>query len=99
MCRSSVLAFYPWARHGFYPGGSFPHFSFPAGFLRLDIASEVEVKEIVYRMSEILLAAEIAFRRLDRCVSQQELNLTRNSARTSNTLTEQPPHDRARWAR
>ena len=68
-------AFYPWARHGFHRGGSFPRLSFPAGFLRLDIASEVEVKEIVYRMSEILFAAEIAFRRLDRCVSQQELNL------------------------
>ena len=34
-----------------------------------------EGKQIVYRMSEILLAAEIAFRRLDGCVAQQELNL------------------------
>jgi len=29
-----------------------------------------EVKKIVYRMSEILFAAEIAFRRLDGCVAQ-----------------------------
>jgi len=34
-----------------------------------------EIKKIVHRMSEILFAAEIAFRRLDRCMSQQELNL------------------------
>jgi hypothetical protein len=34
-----------------------------------------EVKKIVDRMSEILFAAEIAFRRLDRCMAQQELNL------------------------
>jgi len=34
-----------------------------------------EVKKIVYRMSEILFAAQIAFRRLDGCVAQQELNL------------------------
>ena len=34
-----------------------------------------EVKKIVYRMSEILFATEIAFRRLDGCMSQQELNL------------------------
>ena len=34
-----------------------------------------EVKKIVHRMSEILFAAEIAFRRLDRCMPQQELNL------------------------
>jgi hypothetical protein len=34
-----------------------------------------EVKKIVHRMSEILFAAQIAFRRLDGCVPQQELNL------------------------
>jgi hypothetical protein len=34
-----------------------------------------EVKKVVYRMSEILFAAEIAFRRLNRCMAQQELNL------------------------
>jgi hypothetical protein len=41
--------------------------------MRLPVLSEV--KQIVYRMSEILLAAEIAFRRLHGCMSQQELNL------------------------
>ena len=34
-----------------------------------------EVKEIVYRMSEILFAAEVALRGLYRCMPQQELNL------------------------
>ena len=34
-----------------------------------------EVKKIIHRMSEILFAAEIAFRRLDRGMPQQELNL------------------------
>jgi hypothetical protein len=41
--------------------------------MRLHVRSEV--KKIVYRVSEILFAAEIAFRRLDGCVPQQELNL------------------------
>ena len=41
--------------------------------MRLPVLSEV--KQIVYRMSEILLAAEIAFRRLHGCMPQQELNL------------------------
>jgi hypothetical protein len=40
---------------------------------RLHIRSEN--KKIVHRMSEILLATEIAFRRLDGCMPQQELNL------------------------
>ena len=34
-----------------------------------------EVKKIVDRVSEILFAAEIAFRRLNGCMPQQELNL------------------------
>jgi hypothetical protein len=34
-----------------------------------------EVKKIVHRVSEVLLAAEIAFRRLHGCMPQQELNL------------------------
>ena len=41
--------------------------------LLLRLRSEVE--KIVHRMPEILFAAEIAFRRLNRCVAQQELNL------------------------
>jgi hypothetical protein len=39
----------------------------------VDVASEV--KKIVHWMSEILFAAQIAFRCLDGCVPQQELNL------------------------
>jgi hypothetical protein len=34
-----------------------------------------EVKKVVHWMSEILFAAEIAFRCLDGCMPQQELNL------------------------
>ena len=34
-----------------------------------------EVKQIVDRMPQILFAAEIAFRRLHRCMAQQELDL------------------------
>jgi hypothetical protein len=34
-----------------------------------------EVKKIVHRMAEILFAAQIAFRSLDRCMPKQELNL------------------------
>ena len=34
-----------------------------------------EVKKVVHWMPEILFAAEIAFRGLDRCMSQQKLNL------------------------
>jgi len=41
--------------------------------IRLYVRSKV--KKIVYRVSEILFAAEIAFRRLDGCMPQQELNL------------------------
>jgi|HubBroStandDraft_6_1064221.scaffolds.fasta_scaffold203994_2 hypothetical protein len=42
-------------------------------FLRLYVCCKV--KQIVHGMPEILLAAEITFRRLDGCMSQQELNL------------------------
>src|ERR1035438_2396980 len=73
MGRSSVSTFYLWARYSFYGGESFPRFSYAVSFLRVDVASKV--KKVVYRMSEILFAAEIAFRSLDRCVSEQELNL------------------------
>ena len=73
MGRSSVSTFYLGAGHCFYGGESFPRFSYAVTFLRVDVASKV--KKVVYRMSEILFAAEIAFRSLDRCVSEQELNL------------------------
>ena len=73
MFRSSVAAFYPLGRRHFYRRGSFQCDRFTLYFLRQH--SRSQVKKIVYRMSEILFVAEIAFSRLDRCVSQQELNL------------------------
>ena len=42
---------------------------------RLLLPVRPEIKKVVHWMPEILLAAEIAFRRLNRCVAQQELNL------------------------
>src|ERR1039458_144035 len=57
--------------------------------MRLPVLSEV--KQIVYRMSEILLAAEIAFRRLDGCMPQQELNLLQlATARVAELRTSSP---------
>ena len=50
-----------------------------------------EVKKIVHRVSEVLLAAEIAFRRLDRCVSQQELNLFQLASAVMTQLGTGPP--------
>src|SRR5260370_30540286 len=73
MFRSSVAAFYPLARRHFYRRGAFHRARFKLHFLRLPVRSEV--KKIVYRMSELLLAAEIAFRRLDGGMPQPELNL------------------------
>jgi hypothetical protein len=49
-------------------GESFQRYSFAVSFLRFDVASKV--KKVVYRVSEILFAAEIAFRSLDRCVPE-----------------------------
>ena len=46
--------------------------------MRLPVRSEVE--KIVHRMSEILFAAEVAFRRLHGYMPQQELNLLKLSA-------------------
>jgi len=42
---------------------------------RLPLRIRSEVEKVVYRMPEILFAAEIAFRGLDRGMPQQELNL------------------------
>ena len=47
-------------------------------FRLLRVRSEVE--KIVHRMPEILFAAEIAFRGLHRCMSEQELNLLQLTA-------------------
>src|SRR5713226_10100791 len=73
MVRSSVAAFYPLTRCHFYRRGSLHRDRFRLHSVRLHGRSEV--KKIVYRMSEILFATEIPFRRLDGCMPQQELNL------------------------
>jgi hypothetical protein len=68
-----VIAFYPLPRCLFYRVGGFHWGRFTIIFIRPPIRSEV--KKIVYRMSEILFAAEIAFRGLHGCMPEQELNL------------------------
>jgi hypothetical protein len=50
-----------------------------------------EVKKIVHWVSEILFAAEIAFRRLHGCMSQQELNLFQLSSSVMTQLRTGPP--------
>jgi hypothetical protein len=50
-----------------------------------------EVKQVVYGMSEILLAAEIALRRLYRRMPQQELNLLQLSSAVMTQLRAGPP--------
>src|SRR5450631_2584033 len=73
MFRSSVAAFYPLPRCRFYRVGRFYCGVFIIVFLLPPLRSEI--KKIIYRMSEILLATEITFSCLDRCMPQQELNL------------------------
>src|SRR5712692_836087 len=73
MFRSSVAAFYPLPRRDFYRCGSCQRGRFRTRARWPLVCSEV--KKIVDRMAEILFAAEIAFRRLDGGMSQQELNL------------------------
>ena len=74
MFRSSVAAFYPLPRCLFYGIGRFHCGGFIIVFLRSPpICSEI--KKVVHWMSEILFASEIAFRCLDGCMPQQELNL------------------------
>jgi hypothetical protein len=68
-----VAALYPLPRCLFYRVGHFHWGGFIIVFLRLPVRSEV--KKVVHWMSEILFAAEIAFRCLDGCMPQQELNL------------------------
>src|SRR6266478_7825566 len=73
MVRSSVAAFYPLPRCLFYRVGRFRCGGFIIVFLRPPLRSEL--KKVVHWMSEILFAAQIAFRCLDGCMPQQELNL------------------------
>jgi len=73
MFRSSVAAFYPLPRRLFYRVGGFHWGRFTIVFMRPPVRSEI--KKVVYRMSEILFAAQIAFRGLHGCMPEQELNL------------------------
>jgi hypothetical protein len=63
MVRSSVAAFYPLPRCLFYRVERFHCGGFIIVFLQLPLRSEL--KKVVHWMSEILFAAEIAFRGLD----------------------------------
>src|SRR5260370_41825685 len=78
MVPSSVAAFYLLPRCLFYIVGDFHCGRFTIVFLPLPVRSEV--KKIVHRMSKILFAAQIAFRRLHGYMPQQELNLLKLSA-------------------
>src|ERR1700746_2040585 len=88
MVRSSVAAFYSWGRRLFYRSGAFHCGIFNIPLLRLHVRSEL--KKIVHRMSEILFAAEITFRRLDGCMPQQELNLLKLSSTVMTQLCTRP---------
>ena len=63
-----MAAFYRLPRYLFYRVGGFHGSRVTIVFMRPPVRSEV--KKIVYRMSEILFAAEITFRRLDGCMAQ-----------------------------
>src|SRR6266581_9773373 len=74
MFGSSVAAFYALPECLFYSfAGPVRRDRFHIFRLLLPIRSEVE--KVVHWMPEILFAAEIAFRCLDGCMPQQELNL------------------------
>ena len=77
--RSSVAAFYARLLHLFYRScgcGRWGRFPILCRLVRVD----PEVEKIIHRMPEILFAAEIAFRGLDRGVPQQKLNLLKLTA-------------------
>jgi hypothetical protein len=78
MFRSSVTAFYSLAKCLFYRRAFHRDTFNILFFLRLHVLSKG--KKIIYRMAEILLAAEILFGCLDRCMAQQELNLLQLAA-------------------
>jgi len=73
-----VAAFYRLPRFLFYIVGGAHWSRFTIVLVRLPVRSEV--KKIVHRMSEILFAAEMAFRRLHGYMPQQELSLLKLSA-------------------
>jgi hypothetical protein len=50
-----------------------------------------EIEKVVYRMSEVLFAPEIVFRGLDRCMSQQKLDLLQFTAAVVTQFRASPP--------
>jgi len=80
-----VAAFYPLPRCLFYRVGRFHCGGFIIVFLRLPLGSQL--KKVVHWMSEILFAAEIAFRRLHGYMPQQELNLLKALRRSCGTAS------------
>jgi len=79
MFRCFGAALYPWLIRLFY---SFVSLHRRGRFLMFHLPLRVrsKVEQIIYRMPEILLASEIAFGSLDRCVPEQELNLLQLTA-------------------
>jgi hypothetical protein len=90
MFRSSVAAFYALFKQLFY---SFTGTVRPDGFLIFlpPYLIRSEVEKIVYWVSEVLFAAEIAFRGLNGCMPQQELNLLQFTTAIMAQLRAGPP--------
>jgi hypothetical protein len=90
MFRSSAAAFYAWLLCFFY---SFADRGRRDRFILLRLLKRVhsEIEKIIHWMPEILLATEIAFRRLDRCVTEQELNLLKLTTAVVAQLRTSPP--------
>jgi hypothetical protein len=84
-----VPAFYPRRGCHFYWLGGFRSDRFIIVFMQPPVLCKV--KKIVDGVSEILFAAEIAFCRLNRCVTQQELNLLQFTAAIVAQLRASPP--------
>jgi hypothetical protein len=78
MFSSSLLTFYPWCSFEFedFLGRFFWRLDILIPVVRVRRGSErSECKAVVHGVPEVLLAAEVTFRGLYRCVSEQELNL------------------------
>jgi hypothetical protein len=73
MLQPSVVAFYAFEGRCFYRRRSFHRDGLRVRLLLLHVRPQLEA--IVYRTSEVLLAAQILLRRLYRRMPQQELNL------------------------
>ncbi len=80
MFRSSVAAFYPLPRCLFYRVGRFHCGGFIIVFLRPSFRSQL--KKVVHWMSEILFAAQIAFRGLNGCSWLKSTTLVKQSHRS-----------------